>query len=196
MSDNGIVIASYDELWPDRAAALIDMLSATLGSTARRIEHIGSTAIPGMAAKNVLDMQISVEDLDTADNDFDEALTAIGFVRTPIERDHVPAGQRDDPGQWAKRLWARRDHLQGDVNVHVRRVGSPNERLALLFRDWMRAHPRSVAAYAAFKRALATAVPNIDVYSDIKDPVVDLVIAVAEEWAAASGWHISPTFSP
>jgi GrpB-like predicted nucleotidyltransferase (UPF0157 family) len=148
-----------------------------------------------MAAKDVLDLQISVEDLDAVDNDFDDALASIRFVRTPIRRDHVPAGQGDDPGRWAKRLWARRDHRHGDVNLHVRRVGSPNERLALLFRDWMRAHPESVASYAAFKRALATAVPNIDVYSDVKDPVVDLVISVAEEWAVASGWHINPTSS-
>ena len=140
-------------------------------------------------------MQISVEDLDTADNDFDEALTAIGFVRTPIERDHVPAGQRDDPGQWAKRCWARRDHLQGDVNCTS--GVSVTERTARAAVSRLDARPsRSVAAYAAFKRALATAVPNIDVYTDIKDLVVDLVIAVAEEWAAASGWHIKPTSSP
>lgn len=85
-------------------------------------------------------------------------------------------------------MWVRRDHAEGDVNLHVRLEGSANERLALLFRDWMRAHPEAVLAYAAFKRALAEASPNVDVYTDIKDPVVDLVLSVAEEWAETTGW--------
>jgi len=74
------------------------------------------------------------------------------------------------------------------VNLHVRLVGSPNERVALLFRDWMRAHPEAVPAYAAFKRALAAAATDLDWYSDVKDPVVDLVVAIAEGWALRTSW--------
>lgn len=76
-----------------------------------------------------------------------------------------------------------------DVNLHVRVAGSPNERLALLFRDWFRAHPEAVPAYAAFKRTLAGAVADTGTYADVKDPVVDLVVTVAEPWAAATGWR-------
>jgi GrpB-like predicted nucleotidyltransferase (UPF0157 family) len=72
--------------------------------------------------------------------------------------------------------------------VHCRLVGSPNERLALLFRDWLRVHPLAVAAYARFKQVLAATVNDLEVYTDIKDPVVDLVIAAAGEWADATGW--------
>ena len=75
------------------------------------------------------------------------------------------------------------------MNLHVRLAGSPNERLALLFRDWFRAHPEAVPAYVAFKRVLAAAVPDIATYTDAKDPVVDLVIAVAGTWATVSGWQ-------
>jgi GrpB-like predicted nucleotidyltransferase (UPF0157 family) len=74
------------------------------------------------------------------------------------------------------------------VNLHVRRRGAANERVALLFRDWFRAHPEAVASYARFKRVLAGTVDDIESYTDVKDPVVDLVIAVAEPWAAATGW--------
>ena len=74
------------------------------------------------------------------------------------------------------------------MNLHVRRVGSPNERLALLFRDWFRAHPSAIPAYAAFKRSLAGAVPDVDFYSDVKDPVVDLVVTIAETWAKHTSW--------
>ena len=75
--------------------------------------------------------------------------------------------------------------------MHVRRQGSPNERLALLFRDWFRAHPAAVAPYAAFKRVLADSVSDVDSYSDVKDPVVDLVIWMAESWAVETGWRLT-----
>ena len=115
------------------------------------------------------------------------------FERWAYARDHVPAGRVDDPVSWAKRFWSRRDHVDGDVNLHVRVVGSPNERVALLFRDWMRAHPEAVAPYGAFKRTLATQASAVEWYSDVKDPVVDLVIAVAEPWASATGWTTGTT---
>jgi GrpB-like predicted nucleotidyltransferase (UPF0157 family) len=173
--------------WRHTAERLIDALYEALGPSAVRIEHIGSTAIPGMPAKDVLDLQASVVDLASADR-FDAPLTALGFHRSPHELDHVPAGRADDPARWAKRLWLRRGAHEGDVNLHVRVVGSPNERLALLFRDWFRAHPEAVPAYGRFKEVLAGSVADVDDYADVKDPVVDLVIAVAEPWAADTGW--------
>ncbi|HEY2574771.1 MAG TPA: GrpB family protein [Streptosporangiaceae bacterium] len=181
------VIVAYHPDWPERAAALAASLRG-LGPLAERVEHIGSTSIPGMAAKDILDMQVSVPGLDQAALAFEEPLAGLGFERLPYDHDHVPAGRDDDPHRWAKRYWRRRGPL-GDVNLHVRRTGSPNERLALLFRDWFRAHPGAVAGYAAFKTALAAHTPGIDVYTDIKDPVVDVVIAAAEEWSTATGWH-------
>ena len=193
--DSGFEVVSYDLIWPDRAAALIELLANIQGDGARRVEHIGSTAVAGMDAKDIVDVQVSVVDLESAVIDFDDGLRSVGFVRLPYEHDHVPAGRDDDADRWVKRMWARRNHPQGDVNLHVRLVGSPNERLALLFRDWLRAHPASVPAYAAFKRALAAAMPTVDVYTDIKDPVVDLVVTVAEEWAATTGWQIRSTSS-
>lgn len=75
------------------------------------------------------------------------------------------------------------------MNLHVRRTGSPNERLARLFRDWFRAHQEAVPAYAAFKCALAGTTPDVNIYAEVKDPVVDLVIVVAEAWAVSVDWH-------
>ena len=82
----------------------------------------------------------------------------------------------------------RRNHPGGDVNLHVRAVGSPNERLALLFRDYLRANPLAVAAYGRFKQMLAAEVGALEPYTDIKDPVVDLVVAAASDWARAEDW--------
>lgn len=181
-------MVGHDPAWRARGIGLADELRAALGPSASRVEHIGSTAIPGMAAKPVFDLQIGVKDLEEAERDFERPLADLGFRRSPYRYDHVPAGRDDDPGRWAKRLWTRRGHAGPDVNLHVRLLGSPNERLALLFRDWFRAHPEAVPAYAHFKTVLAHAVPDVGTYADVKDPVVDLVVEVAESWAADSGW--------
>jgi GrpB-like predicted nucleotidyltransferase (UPF0157 family) len=161
--------------------------SAARVERAMIIDHIGSTSIPAMAAKDVLDLQLSVADLAAADA-FETPLSTLGFVQSPYTRDHIPAGRDDDPARWAKRLWTRRGHSGGDANLHVRQVGSRNERLALLFRDWFRAHPEGVAAYAQFKRVVAENTVDTGISADIKDPVVDIVIVVAEAWAAETGW--------
>jgi GrpB-like predicted nucleotidyltransferase (UPF0157 family) len=186
---SAIVVAPYQPFWAERGARLAADLQAALGPLALRVAHIGSTAIPGMAAKPVFDLQVSVRDLAEAADAFDAPLHALGFTRRPWEHDHVPAGRDDDPARWAKRLWNRAGPGGERIHLHCRVAGSPNERLALLFRDWLRAHPAAVAPYAQFKRTLAAAVADIEVYTDVKDPVVDLVIAVAEEWAATTGWR-------
>ncbi|MGC4748100.1 GrpB family protein [Micromonospora sp. DT201] len=184
-------IAAYDPAWQQQGATLVRELQAALGPGARRVDHIGSTSIPGMAAKPVFDLQVSVADLDAAAAAFDKPLVALGFRRRPYEQDHVPAGCDDPPHRWVKRYWNKRSPGEQHVNLHCRVAGSPNERLALLFRDWFRAHPQTVPAYARFKGALAAAVGEVDVYTDVKDPVVDLVVTIAEEWAAATGWSPS-----
>ncbi|WP_405731074.1 GrpB family protein [Streptomyces sp. NBC_01537] len=190
-----VVVVAHDPAWQPQAAALLAELRAALGTLALRAEHIGSTSIPGMAAKPVLDLQVSVADLDEAAGAFARPLAERGFERLPYERDHVPAGRDDDPERWVKRYWRRRGAeaaAEGaglDVNLHVRRAGSPNERL--LFRDWFRAHPGAVPAYARFKAVLAESVAGLDAYVDVKDPVVDLVVEVAEAWAASTRWTVS-----
>ncbi len=173
--------------WGVRAEGLKIALNRRLGPSALRTEHIGSTAIPRMAAKDVIDLQVSVSDLTGAES-YDDPLGELGFRRSPFERDHVPSGLDPRPDEWAKRLWLRRGEGDFAVNLHVRRAGAANERLALLFRDWFRSHPDAVPAYGTFKERLAGVTPTVDSYADIKDPVVDLIVVIAERWAAATGW--------
>ncbi|NEB80752.1 GrpB family protein [Streptomyces sp. SID14478] len=184
------VVVPHDAAWAAGGAALCARLHAALGPAALHVDHIGSTSVPGMAAKDIYDVQVSVADLDAATAAFEAPLATLGFVRRPFLRDHVPAGREDDedPADWAKRYWSRRAAHDVPVNLHVRRAGSPNERLALLFRDWLRATPQAVPAYARFKYVLAGAVPDTGTYADVKDPVVDLIGVVAEQWAARTGW--------
>ncbi|GIH11110.1 hypothetical protein Rhe02_91770 [Rhizocola hellebori] len=187
MSNRALVVAA-DPGWAAAGKALAAQLRETLGPLAVRVEHIGSTAIPGMRAKDLLDMQVSVADLDEAAQGFTAPLAALGFTRSRYEHDHVPAGSGDDPQRWRKRLFTRRGPEAAEVNLHVRLAGSPNERLALLFRDFLRAHPDAVAAYGEFKTVLAAKVPDMASYIDVKDPVVDLVFAWAQSWAEQTGW--------
>jgi GrpB-like predicted nucleotidyltransferase (UPF0157 family) len=177
-----IAVEPHDRRWPARGAQLAAALRAALGPLALRVEHVGGTSIPGLPARPVFDLQVSVRTLADADAAFDPPLAALGLRRRPFEADPVPAGRRDDPRRWAKRFWAgtmpiRDASAPGDamraerVNLHVRVAGSPNERLALLFRDWFRAHPEAVPS------------------TELRDPAVDLVVVTAEAWADRTGWR-------
>jgi GrpB-like predicted nucleotidyltransferase (UPF0157 family) len=159
------IVVPYQASWSTDADSFIASLQELLGPVACRIEHIGSTAIAGMAAKDIFDLQVSVRDLPEAARIFDVPLSTLGFTRSPYEADHVPAGLDDDPADWSKRLWIRRVDQGQPANLHVRLVGSPNERLALLFRDWFRAHPSAVASYSEFKRRLSALTPDIGSYA-------------------------------
>lgn len=183
-----VVVRPYDPDWQRRGAELAAGLAVTLGPQALRVEHIGSTSIPGMAAKPVFDLQVSVSDLASAAPVFDGPLAELGLARAEYEQDHVPAGSADPPDRWRKRVWFKPIPGGERIVVHARLVGSPNERLALLFRDWFRAHPAAVPGYGEFKRRLATVVSDLDGYTDVKDPVVDLIVGIAETWAAATDW--------
>jgi GrpB-like predicted nucleotidyltransferase (UPF0157 family) len=184
------VLVPYRFEWETEAAQLISILHAQLGDSAARIEHIGSTAIPGMTSKDVIDLQVSVIDLESATLTFEGPLSARGFVQSPFRTDHVPAGLDDDPADWTKRLWTRRDAASSSVNLHVRKVGSPNERLALLFRDWFRSHPAATPAYGTIKESITAVTCDTNGYAEMKDPVVDLVFVAAEAWARSANWKV------
>lgn len=119
----------------------------------QRVDHVGSTAIPGMPAKDVLDLQVTVASLEDADAAA-KNIAAAGFPRWPgIGRD-APKSSHPDPAAWGKRLHGNADPGR-KANVHVRVHGSPGWRYALAFRDWLRDQPEMAAVYLAEKRRLA-----------------------------------------
>jgi dephospho-CoA kinase len=177
------VLADPDPTWPVQAARLVERIRRMAGPRALRIDHHGSTAVPGLAAKDVIDIQVLTEDLATA-GELAGSLGEAGLVRLPdrwwdvgrdgAEHDKAMACNAD-PGRAA--------------NVHVRPVDSHTWRDALLLRDWLRATPAGVAEYAARKRELA-ALPHetIDEYAERKTPWINDALARADEWAARTGW--------
>lgn len=183
-----LAIMDYDRGWPARFTQAATELRAKLGHDALRIDHIGSTSVPELAAKDVIDVQITVRNLTIADAWPDELLPEL--VRRSVDADHVPAGGSMERGDWEKRYWSR----ASDLHVHVREQGRANQRYALLFRDYLRAEPRAASAYAAVERAFVTAAPgDWDAYYAVKDPACDLITTGAERWATASAWSPGPT---
>lgn len=117
------------------------------------VDHTGSTAVPGMPAKDVLDLQVTVASIEDADA-VAGSIAAAGFPRWPgILRD-MPKPSHPDPADWEKRLHGNADPGR-NANVHVRVHGSPGWRYALAFRDWLRNQPEMAAVYLAEKQRLA-----------------------------------------
>ncbi|HVX46352.1 MAG TPA: GrpB family protein, partial [Mycobacteriales bacterium] len=145
MSAEPIHIVDYDETWPQLFAELGSDLRRALGATAIRIDHIGSTAVPGLAAKPIIDVQVSVLEFEPLDA-YRIPLAGIG-LRHRENTDRTKRYFRERPG-------ARRTH------VHVRRVGSFSEQLSLLFRDYLRADAAAAREYASLKREFAARFSN------------------------------------
>jgi GrpB-like predicted nucleotidyltransferase (UPF0157 family) len=186
-----ITILPYQGEWPERFVNLGRELRNALRDLALRIDHIGSTSVPGLAAKDVLDIQVTARALTT---EVDDAINSAGYERlTHITRDHVPPGGAEDPEQWSKWFYNQRGEGRR-VNLHVRVAGRANQRYAVLFRDYLRASPATAVAYGQVKLALAAYhADDVDAYYAIKDPVCDIIMGGAEEWAATTGWAPGPS---
>ena len=186
-----ITIAPYKPTWPDEFAEVSGPIRDALGDLALRVDHIGSTSVPCLAAKDLIDVQITVHSLTPVVNG---ALQRAGYSRLEhITGDHVPPGGAADAAEWNKWMF-KPSTPERAVNVHVRLSGRANQRYALLFRDYLRAHPATALAYAQVKQALVThKMDDQDAYYDVKDPVCDIIMGGAEAWASSTGWEPGPS---
>jgi dephospho-CoA kinase len=183
--------------WAAQAQRILARLRTTCGHRASRVDHIGSTAIAGMDAKDVIDVQVSVASLEVAD-ELTDALLAAGYVRTAVTAD---VGKRDGRSTVAEfdhtatdDLWHKRLYCSADpgrpTNVHVRVVGWPGQQFALLFVDWMKANPDVQAEYLELKRRVAAQDhATTGEYADAKEPWFVEAYRRAWEWADATGWR-------
>jgi GrpB-like predicted nucleotidyltransferase (UPF0157 family) len=163
-----------------RFGELGSRLRSELGEVALRIDHIGSTAVPGLAAKPIIDVQISVVSLEPVDA-FRMPLEECGFTWRSDNPERTKRYFRECPGE-------PRTH------IHVRRAGSFSEQLALLFRDYLRAHRAAADGYGRQKRDLASLLTrDRHAYADAKEPFVWLVIRQADAWAQRTGWEPPPS---
>lgn len=174
-----------DPTWPDQARRILARLNTTCGHRAVRIDHIGSTAVPGMDAKDVIDVQVTVPSLQVADELAGDLLRA-GYPRVAAITTDVPKAGTDVA------LWHKRFHASGDpgrpTNVHIRVDGWPNQRFALLFVDWLTANPGVQADYLAVKRS-AEQHADVGAYAEAKEPWFLDAYRRAWAWADATGWQ-------
>jgi GrpB-like predicted nucleotidyltransferase (UPF0157 family) len=167
-------IVPYDPGWPQRFEVWRVRLATLLGPVARRIEHVGSTSVPGLAAKPIVDVQVSVADM--ADED---------RYAPPCEAAGLQLRFRDDE----HRYFQPPPGQPRDVHVHVCQSGSEWERVHLLFRDYLRASAFAREAYAAAKREASRLwADQAAAYTEAKSDVILDILDQAESWAGAVGW--------
>lgn len=158
-----LVIVDYSPDWPRRFKEERERIVTALGAVARRIEHVGSTAVPGLAAKPIVDVLVTVEDLE-AEEAYVPALERAGYVLRVRE-----------PGHRMFRTPER------DVHIHIWRSGSEDERRHLVFRDRLRRSPEDRLEYERAKRELAGRWRDMNYYAHAKSSVIDRIMERVDE---------------
>ncbi len=157
-----VVIVDYSPAWPLRFEEERQRIAGALGGVAHRIEHVGSTAVPGLAAKPIVDILVAVDDPEE-EAAYVPALEAAGYVLRVRE-----------PGHRMFRTAA------GDVHVHVWRTGSEDERRHLLFRDRLRESRDDLLEYERAKRDLAGRWRDLNYYARAKSEVIGRIMQRAD----------------
>jgi GrpB-like predicted nucleotidyltransferase (UPF0157 family) len=162
----GIELCDYDPHWPDRYAEHAVRVRAALGERASRIEHVGSTSVPGLAAKPIIDIVLEVRD------SADEAayigdLAGAGYLLRIRE-----------PDWFEHRLFNGADQ---DVNLHVFSTGCAETDRMVRFRDWLRVNEHDRELYAGAKRKLAARNwKDVQQYADAKSDVIAQIMRAAD----------------
>jgi len=168
-----IEVVPHNPNWAAMFQAEADQLTPIFGSEAVAIEHIGSSAIPGIKAKPIIDILVAVKDIEQVD-DFNEQMIALGYE---------PRGEFGIPG----RRYFSTGHTDADRPRHVHAFQSGNPQVArhIDFRDYMRAHPDDAQAYSRLKETLAEKFPNdVESYTGGKSDFIHEIDRKAAEWKA------------
>lgn len=188
-----------DPSWPDQARRILARLRTACGQHAIRVDHVGSTAVPKVEAKDVIDVQVTVPSLAVAD-DLADALLAAGYPRgeftdpadvsKPDARSTVAAFDHSNDSS----LWHKRFHASADpgrpTNVHLRVEGWPGQQFALLFVDWLKADADARSRYREFKRTVAAeGHASTGEYADAKEPWYVGAYRDAWAWADDTSWR-------
>jgi GrpB-like predicted nucleotidyltransferase (UPF0157 family) len=169
-----IEVVDYDPRWPGQFERMRRRLAKELGAVAVRIDHVGSTAVPGLAAKPVIDIQVSVPDVE------DEA----AYVAA-IERCGVALRYREKGHRYVRPAPGKPRRYQ----VHVCSAGSKWERDHILFRDFLRTHAEEARRYEAVKYDVAGHHRSDRIaYNDAKGPLIAEMLGRAVVWATQTGW--------
>jgi GrpB-like predicted nucleotidyltransferase (UPF0157 family) len=157
-----IVLVEYDAAWAERFVIERQRISEALGSIARMIEHVGSTSVPGLAAKPVVDIQVTVDDPND-EASYGPALERAGYEIRVREPDH--------------RMFRTPER---DVHVHIWKANSDDERRHLIFRNHLRRHAEDREAYEYLKRELAPQFQDTNEYAQAKTTFIEEIVVCAK----------------
>lgn len=160
------MLVPYDPSWPERFSEHAGRIKSALGEVAVAVEHMGSTSVPGLSAKNVIDIQVQVRSFEPLD-----------AYRVSLEGAGYQYRADDDPEH---RFFKMDIDGERAVNIHVVEVGGWWGQRDLMFRDYLRAHPDEAARYEAVKRELAARFAGrVQAYADAKTDYITGVHAKA-----------------
>jgi len=145
--DPAVRIVDYDPAWPVTAAAETARIEAALNGLATRIDHVGSTAVPGMAAKPIVDLQVSVVEIRPTER-YARSLEGLGYLFAP------------DPASPDFHFFGKPAERPRSFHLHVCAAGGDDERRHLALRDYLRAHPDEALRYGEVKRRLVALRPG------------------------------------
>jgi len=181
VAEHKLELVPYNPAWRDDARRILARIQIACGERALRVDHVGSTAVEGMDAKDVIDIQVTVATMEVAD-ELAETLANVGYPR--IDRITSDTPHEGDPALWRKRIHGAADPGR-PARVHLRVDGWPNQLFALLFTEWLRANPGVREEYLAVKQKALTE-PH---YSEAKEPWVHDAYRRAWVWAKTTGWR-------
>ena len=176
MRDKHLIIVDYDPQWPTLFANEKARLQGAVGEYVETIEHIGSTAVPGLAAKPVIDIAIGVSHISIADQHCIQRIARLGYEYYQAVEALMPT-----------RRYFRKSDADGmrTHQIHVWALDDPEYERHILFRDYLRAHPEEAEAYAKLKRELAQQLNNVRDYADAKSVFIQPCQRRAYAWKQA-----------
>jgi GrpB-like predicted nucleotidyltransferase (UPF0157 family) len=169
--DPAVRIADYDPAWPEMAQQELRRIANAVGDVAVRLEHVGSTAVPGLAAKPIVDLQLSVAAMLPRAR-YVAPLEGLGYL-------FAPAPESPDYHFFGKPPERPRTH-----HLHVCETGSAHEFHHVAVRDFLRSHADEAARYAALKREVVTRHPQDRLaYIEGKEAYMTALAERAVNWA-------------
>ncbi len=164
----------YDPQWIELYNLEAPLVARALGSQVKTIHHVGSTSVPGLCAKPIIDILVEVQDIMKVDerNEF------------MIELGYEPRGELGIPG---RRYFSKGKYPMRSHHVHSFQTGNPELDRHLIFRNYLRAHPEDAQEYCRLKRELSAKHPtDVEKYTEEKTPFISEIERKAKEWLHSS----------
>jgi len=175
MAEDPIEVVPYRPEWPAKFRDIGSNIRQALGDAAIRIDHIGSTAVPGLDAKPVIDVQVSVASFEPMEL-YQERMLEAGYI------------WKSDNPELTKRYFREATGMER-THIHMRVRGSWGEQFALLFRDYLRNNAEDARRYSEAKRDLAQRFRlEREAYVEAKEPIIWDIMRRASRWSQATGW--------